>query len=372
MSVETPLTVSVSGRVRYAQAVNLLEKDLREHKYAEGDKLPALRELSATMGMNHRTIRRGIEQLVQVGKLEVRPGVGVFVVDRSVRPTRKTTRIALGCRGFMFNAGKHHPMISAYLVGAHRRFATPDVSVQTMVYKGYTLAEEIGGAILAQGVDGFVACTGGVSAADVEFFARHRIPLVHCGHMALEHPWPVSIVQDMVTTLRQAMDHLRQLGHRRVAFVGWELSADKGEIHRQFDRMVFDYQLGDVRELHITMPDEEGLQWARIESFFDISPAPTAVIVHDEFLADVLLAGCRRRGIGVPENLSIVSLSDAAPFGHGLPLTAPDSVKVNSEMIYIACDLVDRMIQGEPPRQRQMLIVPEIISKASSGPAAVI
>lgn len=368
MPVETPPTISVSGRVRYAQAVNLLEKDLREHKYAQGDKLPALRELSVTMGMNHRTVRRGIEQLVQVGKLEVRPGVGVFVVDRSARPTRKTTRIALGCRRYMFSAGKHHPMISAYLVGAHR-FSTPDVSVQTMVYKGYNLAEEIGETILAQDVDGFIACTGGVSAADVEFFARHRIPLVHCGHMALEHPWPVSIVQDIVSTLRQAMDHLRQLGHRRVAFIGWELSVDKGEIHRQFDRMVFDYQLGDVRDLHITMPDDEGLHWAKIESFFDIRPAPTAVIVHDEFLADVLLAGCRRRGIGVPENLSIVSLSDVAPFGHGLPLTAPDSVKVNGDMLFTACDLVDRMIQGEPITRRVIRIVPEIISKASSGPA---
>ncbi|MCC6424387.1 MAG: substrate-binding domain-containing protein [Phycisphaerales bacterium] len=355
--------------MRYAQAVNLLEKDLREHKYSQGDKLPALRELSATMGMNHRTIRRGIEQLVQVGKLEVRPGVGVFVVDRSVRPKQKTTRIALGCRAYMFNAGKHHPMISAYLVGAHRRFSSADVSVQTMVYKGYNLAEEIGEAILAQGVDGFIACTGGLSTADVEFFAQHQIPLVYCGHMLLEHEWPVSFVQDIVTTLRQAVDHLRQLGHRRVAFIGWEKSADKGEIHRQFDRMVFDYQLGDVRDLHIQLPDDESQHWARIESFFDLSPAPTAVIVHDEFLADVLLAGCRRRKIDVPDNLSIVSLSDAAPFGHGLPLTAPDSVKINSDMLNAACDIMGRMINGESITRRVIRIVPEIVSKSSSGPA---
>jgi DNA-binding LacI/PurR family transcriptional regulator len=370
MPVVTPPATSISGRVRYAQAVNLLEKDLREHKYAQGDKLPALRELSVAMGMNHRTIRRGIEQLVQTGKLEVRPGVGVFVVDRSVRPTQKTTRIVLGCRKYMFNAGKHHPMISAYLVGAHKRFSSPDVSVQTMVYQGYNIAEEIGEAILAQGVDGFIACTGGVSAADVEFFARHRIPLVHCGNMPLDHSWPVSFVQDIVTTMRQAMDHLRQLGHRRVAFLGWELSADKGEIHRQFDRMVFDYQLGDVRDLHITIPDDESRHWARIESFFDISPAPTAVIVHDEFLADVLLAGCRRRGIDVPGNLSIVSLSDAAPFGHGLPLTAPDSVKINSDLLFNACDTMARMIKGDPIARRVVQIVPEIVSKASSGPVA--
>jgi LacI family transcriptional regulator len=352
--------------------MSLLAKDLHERKYASGDKLPALRELSAAMKLNHRTVRRGIEELVKNGLLEVRPGVGVFVVDRASRSEsagKKTTRIALGCRQYMFKANKHHPLMSAYLVGAHQRFASPEVSVQTMVYKGYTLAEEIGQAILSQGVDGFIACTGGVSEADVEFFARHRIPLVHCGYMPLEHEWPASIVQDYVVTMRQAMDHLRQLGHRRIAFMGWELSVDRGAIHRQFDRMVFDYQLGDVRDLHITMPDDESLHWAKFESFFDLKPLPTAVIVHDEFFADVMLAGCRRRGIRVPEDLSIVSLQDAAPFGHGLPLTAPDSVKVNSDMIFTACDMIEKMIQGEPLRQRQVRIVPEILTKASSGPA---
>ena len=269
----------------------------------------------------------------------------------------------------MFHGDKHHPAISAYLVGAHRWLTSPEMSVQTMVYEGYKLSEGIGDAILSQGVEGFIACTGGVSAADVEFFQRHRIPLVHCGDIPIEHEWPVSIAVELTSTMRQAMDHLRQLGHRRIAYMGWESAADKGAIHRQFERMVFDYQMGDVRELHLKVPDNESLHWAKYESFFDISPMPTAVIVHDEFLADVLLAGCRRRGIGVPENLSIVSLQDAAPFGHAVPLTAPDSVKFNSEMIYSACEMLEQLIQGTPPALRLKRMVPRIITKASSGPA---
>jgi LacI family transcriptional regulator len=372
MSAVAPGSRVVSPRLRYGEAVSLLAKDLRERKYAVGDKLPTLRELSSAMGMNHRTVRRGIEQLVRDGVLEVRRGVGVFVVDPAPPVHRRTTRIALGCRSYMFSGGdKHHPVISAYLVGAHRRFSTPDVSVQTMVYHEHKLVDELGEAILTQGINGFVVCTGGASVADVEFFAQRKIPLVHCGLLPAEHDWPVSIVVDIGATMRQGMDHLRQLGHRRIAFVAYERSADKGAVHRQFDRMVFDYQMGDVRDLHISVPDAEDELWARIEDFFDIDPFPTAVIAHDEFIADVLLAGCRRREIRVPDDLSIVSLQDGTPFGHSVPLTAPDSMKVSTDMLFNACDLLDRMIKGETIAQRRVCVVPEMVTKASTAPAAL-
>lgn len=360
-----------STRARYGEAVQLLEKDLRNRKYAVGDKLPTLRELSEAMGMNHRTVRRGIQELVQIGKLEVRHGVGVFVRDHeSPAPlvSKKITRVALGCRRYMFSTEKHHPVISSYWVGAHRRFSTPDISLQSLVYKGYNIADEIGDAILAQEIDGFIVCTGGASPADIEFFAKHKIPLVHCGFAPIEHEWPISIVIDLGSIMRQAMDHLRQLGHRSISFVAWELTGDHGLIHRQFDRMVFDYQLGDVRNLHIMVPDGEEAQWVAIENFFDSKPFPSAVIVFDEFIADVLLAGCRRRGIRVPEDLSVVSLNDATPFGHSVPLTAPDSIRMNSEMMFTACDLIDKLLKGEPVSHRRINIRPELLGKASSAP----
>lgn len=361
---------AVSTHLRYGKAVGMLVKDLQSHKYAPGDKLPPLRELSTSMGMNHRTVRRGIEELVHNGMLEVRWGVGVFVVDpnRSFEANKTTRRIALGCRSFMFNGDKHHPIISAYLVGAHRRFTTPDVSVQTMVYHEHKLAEDLGSAIKSQGLDGFVVCTGGASETDIEFFAENKIPIVHCGNIPVDHDWPVCISIDLSATLRQGMEHLRQLGHRRIAMAAYTRSADKGAIHRQFDRMVFDYQMGDVRDLHISLPDEDAEQWAMLESFFDIKPFPSAVIVHDEFIADVLLAGCRRRGIRVPDDLSMISLQDGTPFSHSVPLTAPDWVKCCGDMIYTACDLLDRMIKGETLSSRRISITPELLTKASSAP----
>jgi DNA-binding LacI/PurR family transcriptional regulator len=369
MRVKQPLSVGLARPIRmsFRQAAQALQKDITDRKYVAGDKLPPLRELSVNMGMNHRTVRRGIETLVQYGKLEVRPGVGVFVVDQASPSPQSVRRVVLGCRSFMFDVHKHPSVISAYLAGAHRRFAAAGVSIQTMVYDGYNIAEQLGSSILAQGVDGFVACTGGVSEKDVEFFASNRIPLVHCGFVPLNHEWPVSIVLELGAVLRQGMDHLRQLGHRRIAFVGWDLSADNGAIRRQFARMAFDYALGDVRELYISVPDEEDQQWERIESFFDIKPFPTAVIVHDEFLADVLLAGCRRRGIGVPDDLSLVSLHDATPFAHSMPLTAPDSVKMNSDMIFDACGMLEQLMTSQKVA-RQVILTPDLIAKASTAP----
>lgn len=359
----------LSARARYGQVMDVLEHDLKTGKYAVGDRLPGLRELSTAIGVNHLTVRRGIQELVAKGLLEVRPRIGVFVADTTNKP-RKTRRIVLGCRAYMFDISKHHPTISAFLMGAHRRFSSPETSVQTMIYNRNKLADELGDAILAQEVDGFVICTGGVGPEDWEFFAKHRIPLVHCAFLPAENDWPVSMTINQNVMLRQGVERLRQFGHRRIAMIGWEQSGDNGAIHREFDRMVFDYQLGDVRDLRLAIPnDPSNVRWDKIEEFFDIKPLPTAVITHDEFIADILLAGCRRRGIRVPEDLSILSLNDAMPFGHSIPLTAPDSVKLNSDIMYTACDILDKWIGGQPPESKLMSFVPEIVAKASTGPA---
>lgn len=367
MSLSVSLTPASTSRVRYGQAATLLENDLRERKYSAGDKLPTLRELSVAMGMNHRTVRRGIEELVQLGRLEVRRGVGVFVAGRTVPTMKEGMRIVLGCRAFMFDTEKYCQGMSAFLMGAHKHFSQPNISLQTMVHKGYDIVGEIGDAILAKQIDGFVVCAGGASMADADFFARHNIPLVHFGVSPLEHPWACSVVTDHNAVLKQAVDHLRLLGHRRIAFLSWEQVGDGGSIHRLFGRIAFDYELGDVRDLHIRLPDDDDLQWAAIESFFDIDPFPSAVIVHDEFIADVLLAGCRRRGIRVPDDLSIASLHDSMPFGHSVPLTAPDSVKMNINGIYQACVMLEQMIKGEPVPQRQIRIAPELVLKNSTA-----
>lgn len=356
-------------RLRYQQVMDELELQINRGKYALGERLPSFLELSKSLQFNHLTIRKGIQGLAGRGLLEIRPRVGVFVTARPRPAQRKLRQIVLGCRQFMLEVAERHPALAAYVAGAHRTSWNQAVSIQTMFHHRHKVAEELGSAILARQVDGFIATGGGVSGADAEFFRAHRIPFVHCGPRPHPGDWAVSVHYSMGRLLQQSIEHLRQLGHQRIAFLCWELSGDDGAIRREFTRLAFDHRLGDPRELLVLVDNPEGdAQWEQIENFFDLNPLPTGVVVFDEFMADILLAGCERRGIKVPDDLSVVSLHDSLPFGHRVPLTAPDSNKQNIQMIQTACELLEQWMDGHPPRRRQVEVTMDLITKASSGP----
>jgi len=347
-----------------------LELEIKRGKYALGERLPSFQELSKSLRVNHLTIRKGVQALAGKGLLEVRPRVGVFVAARPRPVHKKMRQIVLGCRQYMLQTAERHPALAAYVAGAHRKAWGQPVSIQTMFHHRHKLAEELGGVILSQQVDGFIATGGGVSEADAEFFRAHQIPFIHCGTRPHPSEWAVSVCYSMGRLLQQSIEHLRQMGHQRIAFLCWELSGDDGAIRRDFTRLAFDHRLGDPRELLVLVDNPEGnARWEQIENFFDLKPLPSAVVVFDEFMADILLAGCDRRGIKVPDDLSVVALNDSMPFGHRVPLTAPDSNKQNMQMIQTACDLLEDWMDGRPPLRRQVEIDVDLIVKASSGPA---
>lgn len=96
---------------------------------------------------------------------------------------------------------------------------------------------------------------------------------------------------------------------------------------------------------------------------------PTAVLVHDDVMSDYVLASCQCRGIRVPEDLSIVSLVDANPNGHRLPLTGPDTVSQLMLMMKLAVDKLMDQVEGRPVAESQVDIPVNLVMKASTGPA---
>jgi DNA-binding LacI/PurR family transcriptional regulator len=107
--------------------------------------------------------------------------------------------------------------------------------------------------------------------------------------------------------MRQAVEHLYALGHRRILYVGYPLD---GEGHWTKLQRVAGYedalsalglpaQSGDVREL---------------TAIFDTAPdaRPTACVCFNDLIASDVLRWARHRGISVPNELSVVGFDDSA------------------------------------------------------------
>lgn len=69
-----------TGEALYAQIARHLEKELAR-VYSPGDCLPSESDLAARFGVNRHTLRRAIDELVDLGLLERRHGRGVYVLE---------------------------------------------------------------------------------------------------------------------------------------------------------------------------------------------------------------------------------------------------------------------------------------------------
>lgn len=343
---------------------------VRTGKYLPGQKLPSLKEMADDMGLNHLTVRRGVLALADKGIVEVRPSVGTFVSENPARGLRKqkTTKIALACPDFMRKVDQHHPSIGAYLQGVYRRCRPPGFAIQPLFFRENRFIEDLGTAITTQPVDGVITTDCGLEDQVDEFLRAHDIDIVECSLFPVPSARP-TVCLDTAVAFRQAVEHLCASGHARIAFVAYADLCPGSAVYEAYAQAVLDQQLGDPRELLITIDNSSpDVHWQDIEQLFALDPRPTGVIVWDEFAADFLLASCQRRNVSVPDDLALVAVQDVLPYNHRIPLTSCHGIKELNEMLYAAADLLVQLMSGRIVSNRNITIATELRARTSTRP----
>jgi GntR family phosphonate transport system transcriptional regulator len=87
------------GIALYVQIARQLEQEVL-NQFAPGDGLPSEGDMAVRFGVNRHTLRRAIDELVEVGLLERRHGSGVFVINNQLdyqlgQQTRFTETLAM-------------------------------------------------------------------------------------------------------------------------------------------------------------------------------------------------------------------------------------------------------------------------------------
>ena len=360
-----------NANLKYQKVMQEVEHAIARDGYDSGDRLPSLRDLAERLGCNVLTVRKGLRGLEERGIIESRPGSGIFVRGEPIVKKAKITRVGLAFRTFMTAVSKDHPALAAFLAGAQQRLDCRKYSLHSLFYEGDSFVEDIGEAILDQGIDGVIMPSGGLNDRDFAFLREKKIPAVHSSLGQQDDDLKVTIAFNWTLALSEVIAHLRGLGHRRIAFISWDRMRDS-TVNDEFAKLAFEHQLGDSRELLIRIGDRNNsIDWADTEKFFDLSPMPTAVVAFDEFIANFLLASCDRRGIKVPDDLSVAAVNDLMPYNHRIPLTAALVVEDHVRMMSRACDMLVRMIQGEHVERELIEPNPRLIMKASTAPPLV-
>ncbi len=216
-----------------------------------------------------------------------------------------------------------------FLAGVERTLARSDYALLLQVRPVGEAAPALESyARLAAGsrVDGFLLTD--VVAGDARFGLLDGLGVaaVVAGRPDGACPFP-ALETDHAGGMRALVEHLVALGHRRVGFVG----ADRRLEHVQTRHRVWASTLRDAGlepgPAAFAPPPHDPRGSVAAGSVLDAPARPTAVVFSSDALAMAGLGEARRRGLRVPEDLSVAGFDDSPMAALALP--ALTSVRVD-------------------------------------------
>jgi LacI family transcriptional regulator len=168
---------------------------------------------------------------------------------------------------------------------------------------------------LGQRTDGIVLVSSRLPEAEVRRVGE-RIPLVLVNR---DIEGVARVLIDSGSGVRDALDHLAELGHRHVVYVSGPRSSWSDQQRRAAVR-----ERGLATGVAVTVlgphrPDHDAGRAATAEV---LASGATAAIAFDDALAQGLLAGMAERGLAVPGDLSVIGCDDILAETTYPPLTS--------------------------------------------------
>jgi len=213
-------------------------------------------------------------------------------------------------------------------------------------------------------IDGLLIQSARLGNRNLDRFARGPVP---CVFMDRAHPGSGrNVTMRDRDAGRMAADHFLGLGHRALAHLSGPNELDT--VARRRDGFVARVREEGCDPLVVPAPLSEKGGFAGMRTLLESETDPTAVYVANINQTLGALAAVREAGAHVPGQVSLLSHDDD-PLCEYLetPLTA---IRMPlHELGTTAVDVLLEQVEGNPPRDVEVPIPPELVMRRSTGPA---
>ncbi len=266
-------------------------------------------------------------------------------------------------------ADQFHPILEKFMQSiaeaAERRnyhvltFPSRNPQDETQVYRDMVESKR---------VDGFILSETNQHDRRIRYLLDVSFPFVAFGRA--DPGWDFAWVDvDGTDGVRQAVVHLLELGHRRIACLAWPQASLTGQYRLQG-------YLDAMSEAGLTVRPGWVLRsehhydraYQATQTWLSLSPdqRPTAVVAVSDLMAIGVMNAAADAGLQVGRDLAVVGFDDAPITGYLRPsLTSlrQPIAEVGEQMVTILTDLV----RGETPSSSQVLLKPQLIVRGSTA-----
>lgn len=220
-------------------------------------------------------------------------------------------------------------------------------------------------------VDGIVFAAATVDSPVVSEFLEADMPLVLLNR-DIDGADVDRVVADDRAGSEMVARFLVGLGHRRIGLITGRPDTSSGRDRAKFFGEALD-ELGSPLDPALVragvLSHANGFAWA--EELLDTESAPTALLCSSDIVAYGALDAAIRRGLRVPEDLSIVGFDDLAMSGWSMIGLTTVHQPVEEMARTAVRTLLHRIEHGAAHTPQRMVFDVELVERATSGPAPV-
>jgi DNA-binding LacI/PurR family transcriptional regulator len=214
---------------------------------------------------------------------------------------------------------------------------------------------------MANRVDGIVLCSSRLSRDDLEAL----VPSTRLVLLNRRVPSVASVLFDYAAGMRQAIEHLAALGHRRIGYLSGPASSWSNRERQRGLRLASRAAGVSVLELGPFAPRFEAGQQA---ADLALAERVTAIVAYNDLMALGVLNRLAARGVAVPGDMSVSGFDDilmaqmATPHltTVALPLELAGRVAVES--------LVVQLDQAGPGGEHEQILDAQLVVRGSTAP----
>ncbi len=222
--------------------------------------------------------------------------------------------------------------------------------------------------VRTQRVDGLIISGPVVNDTELRNLHREKVPIVINGKPDFEELYSVDV--DNITSAQIAVEHLIELGHRRIAHItngplNYTASRDRLEGYRRALQSAGLPWEEDYVQINPTFTDQGG--YDAMCTLLNLPKRPTAVFAASDVVAFGAIRAIQEAGLRIPADISIVGFDDI-PLGSYL---APGLTTIRIPVVELgmrAGEMVMQLIQGEKPAEHRVLLGTQLVRRQSTAP----